>query len=114
MCFVRLHTRRTNKAKVTLAASDELSAFGEPCDQGQRMKTMAALTRALIEHTQDRPDATACEFLHPDGELATLSYAELLARARRTAWQITRLQKRARQPVVLLFPPGLGYVTALY
>jgi len=78
------------------------------------MKTMAGLTRALIEHTQDRPDATACEFLHPDGELATLSYAELLARARRTAWQITRLQKRARQPVVLLFPPGLGYVAALY
>jgi acyl-CoA synthetase (AMP-forming)/AMP-acid ligase II len=78
------------------------------------MKTMAGLTRVLIEHAQARPDATACEFHHPGGGLATLSYAELHARALRAAWQITRHQNRARQPVVLLFPPGLGYVTALY
>ncbi|TCO56105.1 AMP-binding protein [Actinocrispum wychmicini] len=71
-----------------------------------------SLVQVFVERSQSDPDRTAYEFLHADGEVAELTYGTLFARASAVA---ARLVDRGDPGVaLLLYPPGLGFVTALW
>jgi polyketide synthase 7 len=80
---------------------------------------LATLADALIRHEKDRPDAIAVRFVAPgsaslvDAVIATVTFAELRARASTVADVLaTRAQPGDR--ALLLCPPGLEYVAALF
>jgi natural product biosynthesis luciferase-like monooxygenase protein/FkbM family methyltransferase len=72
---------------------------------------LVELLRARAEH---QPARTAYTFL-VDGEAeeVSLTYGELDRRARATAAMLQRMGA-AGQPVLLLYPPGLAYVSAFF
>ncbi|HEX6340507.1 AMP-binding protein [Umezawaea sp.] len=70
------------------------------------------LAHVLVDHVAAGGDRLAFEFLHDDGRLDTLTYRELLDRA-------TGVARRLREesdggPALLLYPPGLDFVVAVY
>jgi acyl-CoA synthetase (AMP-forming)/AMP-acid ligase II len=77
----------------------------------------ARLVELLEERATASPHGVAYEFVDGDGVVQRLTYAELRARARSLAAAIVAHQKRREgeaRPVVLLYPPGLEYVAAVY
>lgn len=76
-------------------------------------QTYASLARLLLDRAQGLPDSTAYEFLHSDGTVDTISYGTLYERAAEVAAQVALGGDRPG-PVLLLYPPGLGFVTALW
>ena len=77
------------------------------------MTLTAGLPAALRTAAATHPDATAYEFVLDDGTVQGLTYGEL---ARRSAALAGRLLERTGgpgRPVLILHPPGLGYVVAL-
>ena len=79
----------------------------------------ATLTDALAHQAEHQPHKVAVRFIEPggaslaDSELSTLTFDEL---ARRAGSVATNLAERARpgDRALLLCPPGLDYVTALF
>ena len=73
------------------------------------------LVRRLREHAETRPDTVAYEFVESDGDVRSLTYASL---ARRVGALAARLLDEAPagdpRPALLLFPPGLDYVAAVF
>lgn len=70
------------------------------------------LAHVLLDHVAARGDRLAFEYLHDDGRLDALTYRELLDRA-------TAVARRLREesdggPALLLYPPGLDFVVAVY
>src|SRR5689334_21470047 len=70
------------------------------------------LAHVLLDHVAQDGDRLAFEYLHDDGRVDTLTYRELLDRA-------TRVARRLREesdggPALLLYPPGLDFVVAVY
>lgn len=73
--------------------------------------TPTTLTDALRQRVARDPEATACVFVLDDGQEQSLSYAELDRRARTVAVALID-SGAAGERVLLLYPPGLDYVTA--
>lgn len=71
------------------------------------------LARTLLGRVHSQPDVKAYEFLHSDGTVDTLTYRQLYERAAALAARLDA-DKDRRAPVLLLYPPGLGFVTALW
>jgi amino acid adenylation domain-containing protein len=70
------------------------------------------LVHRLRQHAQDGPARPAFTFLRPGGQVS-LTYGELDACARRVA-ALLRARSVGHEPVVLLFPPGLDLIGALF
>lgn len=71
------------------------------------------LVGILRDRALTQPDETAYEFLHSDGSLASLTYRELYTRAAVTAARLGA-EAAGPGPVILLYPPGLDFVAALW
>jgi acyl-CoA synthetase (AMP-forming)/AMP-acid ligase II len=71
----------------------------------------ATLTDVLQRRVEQDPDKTACIFALDDGGEQTLTYAELDRRARAVAMALIG-SGAVGERVLLLYPPGLDYVTA--
>lgn len=71
------------------------------------------LVHVLVEHAATRGEQTAYEYLHDDGRVDSITYAELLARATRTAARL-RADGGQNGPALLLYPPGLDFVVAVW
>ncbi|TJZ44219.1 long-chain fatty acid--CoA ligase [Streptomyces piniterrae] len=80
---------------------------------GQSAGAAQSLVRVLLDRAQTRAEDTAYEFLHSDGSLDAVTYGALYERAAATAARLADLDDRSG-PVMLLYPPGLGFVTALW
>lgn len=68
------------------------------------------LAHVLLDHVAADGDRLAFEYLHDDGRVDTLTYRELLDRATQVAQQLTS----SSGPALLLYPPGLDFVVAVY
>jgi acyl-CoA synthetase (AMP-forming)/AMP-acid ligase II len=72
------------------------------------------LVTLLHQRALDTPDRVAYEF-HHDGQIDQLTYQQLAGRAARLAGSLLRRQASAgKGPALLLYPPGLDYVAALF
>jgi acyl-CoA synthetase (AMP-forming)/AMP-acid ligase II len=78
------------------------------------MGAPADMPNMLAERATGAAHAVGYEFADATKAVTTLTYGELHHRARGLAQGILRRQDRARDPVVILYPPGLDYVTAVY
>ncbi|TWP48844.1 AMP-binding protein [Lentzea tibetensis] len=67
------------------------------------------LAHVLLDHVAADGDRLAFEYLHDDGRVDTLTYRELLDRATQVAQQL-----HSTGPALLLYPPGLDFVVAVY
>ncbi|PRY45202.1 AMP-binding protein [Umezawaea tangerina] len=70
------------------------------------------LAHVLLDHVAADGDRLAFEYLHDDGRLDTLTYRELLDRATRVARRLR--EESGGGPALLLYPPGLDFVVAVY
>ncbi|MFF0298036.1 AMP-binding protein [Kitasatospora sp. NPDC004614] len=71
------------------------------------------LVHTLVEQALARGGRQAYEYLHDDGRVDTIGYRELLDRAAALAPLLRGADGRGG-PALLLFPPGLDFVTALW
>ncbi|MBB0242566.1 AMP-binding protein [Streptomyces alkaliphilus] len=71
------------------------------------------LVHTLVAHAASRGDRQAYEYLHDDGRVDTITYRELLDRAARVAPSL-RTGDGPAGPVLLLYPPGLDFVVAVW
>jgi acyl-CoA synthetase (AMP-forming)/AMP-acid ligase II len=72
------------------------------------------LVSLLHQRALETPDQVAYEF-HHDGQIDQLTYQELAGRASQRARSLLRRQASAGTgPALLLYPPGLDYVAALF
>jgi acyl-CoA synthetase (AMP-forming)/AMP-acid ligase II len=72
------------------------------------------LTRVLRHHADERPRKTACvHLLDGQADLASLTYAQLDRRARAIAARLQDMGS-AGQCVLLVYPPGLDFITAFF
>lgn len=71
------------------------------------------LVHTLVGHAATRGEQTAYEYLHDDGRVDSLTYGELLNRATRTAARL-RADGGQNGPALLLYPPGLDFVVAVW
>jgi acyl-CoA synthetase (AMP-forming)/AMP-acid ligase II len=78
---------------------------------GDPRETMVQVLRYRAEQ---EPDAEAFTFLEEDGEERPITYVELDARARAVAASIQRSGTEPGERALLVYPPGLDYVAALY
>jgi len=69
------------------------------------------LTELLRRRADTRAGDVAYEFVDDEGAFETLTYGELAARAYALA---SRLLEQEAGPTLLLYPPGLDYVAAVY
>jgi acyl-CoA synthetase (AMP-forming)/AMP-acid ligase II len=85
------------------------SAEGQDMDEHERPPT---LLHALERHAGDRPDALACAWLNDVGaSVASLTYGQLWRRIGVLAGEL-RSRASAGDRVVLLYGPGLEFVSA--
>jgi acyl-CoA synthetase (AMP-forming)/AMP-acid ligase II len=70
-----------------------------------------ALMDALLARADTAPDSVAYETLGPAGELLTLTYAQVAARAAALARELTEC---GAGPVLLAYPAGLDYPIAVF
>lgn len=75
--------------------------------------SIASLATALLHHGQSTPDATAFEAVGDDGQVSSLNYGTLAARASRLAQQVRANEDERGEPALILHPPGLDYVVAV-
>ena len=80
-----------------------------------------SLVRLVRERAQEAGDRVAYEFHRGDGHVEALTYAQLAEMVRRTAWSLRERQEAlarsnadAHAPALLLYPPGLPYVVAIF
>ena len=78
------------------------------------MAATAELVQILAERARNSPHTVAYEFLDSANAIQELSHWELYERARGLAGTILRRQEKPRDPVVIVYPPGLDYIVALY
>ncbi len=71
------------------------------------------LVHTLVTHAATRGEQTAYEYLHDDGRVDSLTYRELLARAVKAAARL-RADSGNKGPALLLYPPGLDFVVAVW
>ncbi|MFE3250345.1 AMP-binding protein [Streptomyces sp. NPDC059209] len=71
------------------------------------------LVHTLVGHAATRGEQTAYEYLHDDGRVDSLTYGELLTRATTTAARL-RADGGQNGPALLLYPPGLDFVVAVW
>src|SRR5205085_2648194 len=76
-----------------------------------RLMAVPKLNELLRERAEARADDVAYEFVDDEGTVETLTYGELAARAYALA---SRLLDQEAGPTLLLYPPGLDYVAAVY
>jgi acyl-CoA synthetase (AMP-forming)/AMP-acid ligase II/acyl carrier protein len=76
--------------------------------------TSQTLAELLLQRERDDAGATAYEFLDTRGSVTSLTYGELGERARRLAGALEDVCDGAHAPAVVLHPPGLGFVVALW
>ncbi|WP_416529988.1 fatty acyl-AMP ligase [Streptomyces coelicoflavus] len=69
---------------------------------------------ALQERASQSPDAVAFRFVADDESAEIITYAELDARARAVAAGLIERADTRRVPVLLLFVPGLDYLSGLF
>lgn len=74
----------------------------------------STLVHTLAGHAATRGDRTAYEYLHDDGRVDTLTYRQLLDRAARAATRLRADTTRPGGPALLLYPPGLDFVVAVW
>ncbi|ONI78165.1 hypothetical protein ALI144C_32455 [Actinosynnema sp. ALI-1.44] len=76
----------------------------------------ASLVRVFADRSQSEPQQCAYEFLHGDGSVERVAYGELFGRASAVAEQLADRVDPTGEPAValLLYPPGLGFVAALW
>ncbi|MEU3644049.1 amino acid adenylation domain-containing protein [Lentzea sp. NPDC034063] len=74
----------------------------------------ADLVELLIARATGRPDAVGYVFADGDGTELALTYRELDAAARGVAAQLQSTGVKPGDRVMLLYPPGAGYVTAFF
>src|SRR2546421_2332485 len=69
----------------------------------------------LLARGEQTPDRVGYEFLHPDDAVEALTYGQLAARSLAFAETIQAACPDAGAgPALLLYPPGLDYVVALF
>ncbi|GAA1500638.1 hypothetical protein GCM10009760_62430 [Kitasatospora kazusensis] len=73
-----------------------------------------SLAQMLHDRAQQSPDVVAYRFVEDDESAHELTYAELDARARAVAAEITATGKGRTDPALLLFAPGLDYLAGLF
>lgn len=78
------------------------------------MRSYASYGEVLQRRAESAPDATAFAFVEEDGSESTLTYAELHGRACAIAAAIEAERRAPAEPALLLFPPGLDYIAALF
>ncbi|MEU1702985.1 AMP-binding protein [Streptomyces pseudogriseolus] len=71
------------------------------------------LVHTLVTHAATRGEQTAYEYLHDDGRVDSLTYRQLLARAVKAAARL-RADSGTKGPALLLYPPGLDFVVAVW
>ncbi|MEV7023613.1 AMP-binding protein [Kitasatospora sp. NPDC093558] len=71
------------------------------------------LVHTLVEQARARGAQQAYEYLHDDGRVDAITYRELLDRAAAVA-PLLRGEAGRGGPALLLYPPGLDFVTALW
>lgn len=71
------------------------------------------LAHALVHHAAQRGDQLAYEYLHDDDRVEKITYRELLTAARAAAARL-RPGGAPSGPALLLYPPGLDFVVALW
>jgi acyl-CoA synthetase (AMP-forming)/AMP-acid ligase II/acyl carrier protein len=74
------------------------------------------LVDLLQRRAETTPDRVAYQFVDSAGQVEALTCADLAERARRLAWALVRQQEAMSRPgpALLLYPPGLDYVVALF
>jgi acyl-CoA synthetase (AMP-forming)/AMP-acid ligase II len=77
-------------------------------------RTARSYVEVLRRQAERQPDAEAFAFLDGEGGAETVTYAMLDARARAVAGAIQRTGAGAGERAVLLYPPGLSYIYALF
>jgi acyl-CoA synthetase (AMP-forming)/AMP-acid ligase II len=70
------------------------------------------LVESLLQHADQRADATAYVFLRDDGQEDTRTFGELVRRARAVAAEL-QATAAAGDRAILLFQPGLDFVEAI-
>ncbi|WP_158853302.1 AMP-binding protein [Saccharothrix deserti] len=73
----------------------------------------STLVHVLLDHVSNRGDQQAYEYLHDDGHVEAMTYGELFHRACAVAHRL-RAENTAGGPALLLYPPGLDFVTAVW
>ncbi|WP_329791242.1 AMP-binding protein [Lentzea sp. DG1S-22] len=73
----------------------------------------STLVHVLLDHVADHGDQRAYEYLHDDGRVEEITYRELFARARTAAHRL-RAENTGGGPALLLYPPGLDFVVAVW
>ncbi|ATE55004.1 AMP-binding protein [Actinosynnema pretiosum] len=76
------------------------------------MSSSRTLVHVLLDHASERGDQVAYEFLHDDGRVSAMTYGELVGRAASVAGRVRAAG--ADGPALLLFPPGLDFVVAVW
>ncbi len=68
------------------------------------------LPQILLDRACTQPGQVAYEFLRTGGEIEAITYGRLASAARRLAGQL----REDSGPVLILLPPGLGFITAVW
>ncbi|WP_199443701.1 AMP-binding protein [Umezawaea beigongshangensis] len=76
-------------------------------------RAFRTLAHALVHNAAHRGDQIAYEYLHDDGRVDAITYRELLTRASRAAARL-RPEGASPEPALLLYPPGLDFVVAMW
>src|SRR5471032_129474 len=89
-----------------------------PHTQEQSIRSAAPLFKTMVEPLRwralNRPDGLAYNFLADGEDLEQrVTYAELDARARAVE-RLLQSHRARGEPVLLLYPPGLYYIAALF
>src|SRR5688572_17161538 len=99
-------------ASGTEGLTREVSGIGTSGGDGAEPR--ATMVQVLRHRAEREPDAEAFTFLEEDGRERLITYAELDAQARAIAGSIQRSGAGPGERVLLVYPPGLDYVTALF
>ena len=75
--------------------------------------TVSSFVQVLQERAEATPEARAYTFLTGGEETAALTFAQLGRRARAVASRLQQL-KAGGERALLLYPPGVDYITAFY
>ena len=90
----------------------EVANRARPLDASTFATLPETFVEVLVNRAARTPDALACRFVEAEAEAQQLTYAELDAAARTIAGTLRDIPAGAR--CLLLFPPGLDYVTAFF